>query len=222
MASNGGHVATLGLAVDAHIEAGKVATFGLVVDALCTQCFEGVVSTLGLLVDAYERDLFDVRAVNAKVSDLFDRIAVEEARVRDLFDAGDVPDNETRGFVATLTGFRAEIKACRLDIDRRNVLDALVYPDPADTIRLWKWERSLRVALVTVDRQLRVDQEIARELLDNRPGQTYVTRAGDTLQSIAVRFFGDAGEWRRVVEANAGLDVGEVAPGTVLNIPEGD
>ena len=200
---------------------GRIAASGVVVDAYCSG-FEGAVSAVGLIVDVYERDTFDVRTVNDEVSDLLERIRNEEERVRVLFESGDVPDNEVRGFSASLSAFREEIKTWRRVIDGRDVLEALVYQGGADSIKLWKWERRLRSALVTVDRQLRTAQEVVRELLDNRPGRVYITRAGDTLQGLALRFFSSADEWRRITEANPGVTVGELTPGTVLNIPEGD
>ena len=194
----------------------------MIVDALCDFCFEGVVTTVGVIVDAFERDIYDVRAVNTKVEDLFERIRNEEARVRDLVDAGVVPNSDLRVFLTSVTGFRDEIKACRATLDVRDVLDALVYFDAADAIQLWRWERQLRSALVTTDRQLRVSRDLTRELLDNRPGRTYATRAGDTLQSLSSRFFGAPEDWRRITDANPDLVIGELEPGTIINIPEGD
>lgn len=215
-----GTVATVGVLIEASEEVGTVAAVALLVEAACAACNEGVVAAVGLLVEVADLELYDVRAVNAKIDDLFARIRAEEARVRDLLTAGTVPDNELRGFLAAVTGFRAEIKACRRVLDARDVRDALVYPDPADTIRLWQWERALRSQLVTTDGQLRTAQEVTAELIDNRPGVTYSTRAGDTLQGLSARFFGSPDSWRRITEANPGLTVGELEPGTILNIPE--
>lgn len=215
-----GSVAAVGVLVEAAEEVGTVAAVGVLVEVACAACNEGVVAAVGLLVEVADLQLYDVRAVNAKVTDLFARIRAEEARVRDLLEAGVVPDNDLRGFLAAVTGFREEIKACRRVLDARDVLDALVYPDPADSIRLWLWERALRSQLVTTDGQLRVAQEITAELIDNRPGRTYSTRSGDTLQSLSARFFGAPDSWRRITEANPDLVVGELVPGTILNIPE--
>jgi nucleoid-associated protein YgaU len=42
---------------------------------------------------------------------------------------------------------------------------------------------------------------------------------GDTLQSIAFKEYDDAGEWRRIAEANGIDDPLELAPGKRLLIP---
>lgn len=42
---------------------------------------------------------------------------------------------------------------------------------------------------------------------------------GDVLGSIAKRYFGDAREWRRIVDANPGVDPKRLRPGQVLIIP---
>lgn len=50
----------------------------------------------------------------------------------------------------------------------------------------------------------------------------YITRGDDTLRKIALRFYGDEQEWRRIYEANAGAihDLELLPPGLCLSIPE--
>lgn len=43
--------------------------------------------------------------------------------------------------------------------------------------------------------------------------------SGETLSSIAARYYGDAAEWRRVADANPGLDADRLAIGTVILVP---
>ena len=44
-------------------------------------------------------------------------------------------------------------------------------------------------------------------------------QSGETLSSIAARYYGDASAWRRVAEANPGLDVDRLAIGLVILVP---
>jgi nucleoid-associated protein YgaU len=57
----------------------------------------------------------------------------------------------------------------------------------------------------------------------SEPAQhTYVVTAGDSLSKIAKRFYGDAGQWKRIFEANRNqLDNPDlIRPGQTLVIPE--
>jgi 5'-nucleotidase len=51
--------------------------------------------------------------------------------------------------------------------------------------------------------------------------RTYVVQPGDTLYRIAERLYGDAEEWKRIREANAGrIDAdGRVRAGQILQVP---
>ncbi len=52
--------------------------------------------------------------------------------------------------------------------------------------------------------------------------QTYVVAKGDSLSKIAKRFYGSAGEWKRIFEANTDVlkDPNKIFPGQKLKIPE--
>jgi len=52
-------------------------------------------------------------------------------------------------------------------------------------------------------------------------GETYTVRAGDTLSSIAERFYGDAREWRLIFEANRDrlTSPDTLEAGTTIRIP---
>ena len=55
-------------------------------------------------------------------------------------------------------------------------------------------------------------------------GESYTVAEGDTLATIAARFYGDENEWRRIYEANRetiGDNPDNVRIGTVLRIPPG-
>jgi nucleoid-associated protein YgaU len=51
--------------------------------------------------------------------------------------------------------------------------------------------------------------------------RTYTVVAGDSLSKIAQREYGDAGQWRRIYEANRGAisNPDLIHPGQVLNLP---
>jgi LysM repeat protein len=49
--------------------------------------------------------------------------------------------------------------------------------------------------------------------------RTYIVQTGDTLAEISAVFYGDTAQWRRIVDANPGLDPGRLVPGTKLVIP---
>lgn len=51
--------------------------------------------------------------------------------------------------------------------------------------------------------------------------ESHVVEAGDTLGSLAARYYGDAGQWRRILDANQDdiPDPGRLFPGRVLKIP---
>lgn len=51
------------------------------------------------------------------------------------------------------------------------------------------------------------------------PAGSYVIQAGDTLAAISAAFYGSSQHWRRIAEANPGLDPGNLAAGAVIAIP---
>lgn len=60
-----------------------------------------------------------------------------------------------------------------------------------------------------------------RPTTGNESATTYTVRSGDTLSEIAKREYGDAGEWRRIFEANRDqIDNPDlIQPGQELRIP---
>ena len=52
------------------------------------------------------------------------------------------------------------------------------------------------------------------------PGpRTHAVASGDTLQKIAKRYYGSVTHWRRIADANRGVDPSRRRPGTTLVIP---
>ena len=56
---------------------------------------------------------------------------------------------------------------------------------------------------------------------DASTAQTYVVKKGDSLSKIAKRIYGNAGEWRKIFEANRDQieDPDLIQPGQMLKIP---
>lgn len=52
--------------------------------------------------------------------------------------------------------------------------------------------------------------------------RTHVVRSGDTLQSIAMSYYGQPGQWRAIAAANRIDDPARVRPGTTVYLPLGD
>ncbi|MBI3317756.1 MAG: LysM peptidoglycan-binding domain-containing protein [Candidatus Omnitrophica bacterium] len=60
---------------------------------------------------------------------------------------------------------------------------------------------------------------------EETPGATpYTVKKGDTLEKIAEKFYGDAGEWRRIYNANRDVlkSPNRIYPGQKLQIPAGE
>lgn len=85
---------------------------------------------------------------------------------------------------------------------------------------LWLWERDTRNAITDVYESL---TEIRRQLLVVIRGQRrtlHTVRSGDTLQDLAVRYYGDFREWPRIAAHNDITPATALTPGTVLDIPD--
>lgn len=63
--------------------------------------------------------------------------------------------------------------------------------------------------------------DTTRQPTSGTPANTYMVKSGDTLSAIAKREYGDAGEWRRIYEANRDkIDNPDlIHPGQELKIP---
>lgn len=73
-------------------------------------------------------------------------------------------------------------------------------------------------AIDTLSRQLRREQALVARALG---GTLYEVRPQETLSAIAVRYYGNANLWPRIVEANAHLldNPDQILPGMTLVLP---
>ena len=75
---------------------------------------------------------------------------------------------------------------------------------------------------------IQVEQEQISELIVNKQTESvktqtfHVVHEGETLSDISYRYYGSAGKWRRILDANRGVikDENKLKPGTKLIIPE--
>jgi LysM repeat protein len=74
------------------------------------------------------------------------------------------------------------------------------------------------VRAATVIEQVRTDALVRH---DQPAARTYTVRAGDTLSSIAQRFYGNSADWRFLFDANKAVieNPNVIRPGQVLSIP---
>jgi hypothetical protein len=139
-------------------------------------------------------------------------------RGRAVLDAGTSTDRDMKQLEADLQGCAGDIRDFRVDLDAWRAIDSLVYDDGEALIALWTWERDLRAALVDALASIQEIQRLAGEIAVGRGETIYVSKSGDTWQSVAADQLGDWKEWPRLVATNSG-DPATLAGGTVLTIP---
>jgi nucleoid-associated protein YgaU len=79
----------------------------------------------------------------------------------------------------------------------------------------------LRATLTLSLREYKTLDEQLHQLNLSSPDRTHghVVRQGDTLASIARRYYGRAADWRRIADGNGIEDPRRLLPGTVLAVP---
>lgn len=133
--------------------------------------------------------------------------------------AQDPDRRQLRSLRAALAGYAGDVAELRADMDATDIRDTLAHEWPEDVIRAWQLERRSRRAFVQMAASIRAADEVAEQLERGARLRQYVTRSGDTWQSVAARLLGDWREWPRLVQANNG-DPASLPVGTVLVVPE--
>lgn len=82
------------------------------------------------------------------------------------------------------------------------------------------WQSEL-IADITVDQQAAA-ASAGQGTVQGSKARTYTVQSGDSLSKISQQFYGKAGEYNKIFEANRDKlsDPNKIQPGQVLNIPE--
>lgn len=151
--------------------------------------------------------------------DLVEGSSVIQGSFIDLIDAGTYTDNDIESFSTSIEEYLEDIADIRADLDPKNVTDYVIAERGDAYLRVWLWERQTRYALAKVARQMIDARDAAQELKTGKTKMLYITKHGDTLQSIAAKFLGNWQEWPKIAQANK-IEPGIIASGTTLIIPE--
>ena len=95
---------------------------------------------------------------------------------------------------------------------KNKIWDAIKQANPS-------WQNEL-IADLTVDAQAAASA--GQGTVQQSNARTYTVQSGDSLSKISQQFYGKAGEYNRIFEANRDklTDPNKIQPGQVLNIPE--
>ena len=79
---------------------------------------------------------------------------------------------------------------------------------------------AIQQAMPDAQVDIQVDERFAR-MDDGAPGRKYTVKAGDSLSKIAKEVYGDAGQWKKIAEANKAKipNPDLIHPGDELEIP---
>jgi nucleoid-associated protein YgaU len=99
------------------------------------------------------------------------------------------------------------------DDAKNKVWDAIKQANP-------NWQSEL-IADITVDQQAAA-ASYGQGTVQQSHARTYTVQSGDSLSKISQQFYGKAGEYNKIFEANRDKlsDPNKIQPGQVLNIPE--
>jgi acetyl esterase/lipase/phage tail protein X len=98
---------------------------------------------------------------------------------------------------------------------RRTKFPVTQWPQLAET-----WLQTIGMTSVERDSPATPAEHVQPETI--RPQRFYIVRKGETLSGISYKYYGSAGKWRKIFEANRGTlkDANTVMPGTKLIIPD--
>lgn len=151
--------------------------------------------------------------------DLVEVSSVIQSSFIDLIDAGTYTDNDIESFSTSIEKYLEDIADIRADLDPKNVTDYVIAERGDAYLRVWLWEKQTRYALAKVARQMIDARDASQELKSGKTKMLYITKHGDTLQSIAAKFLGSWQEWPKIAQANK-IEPGIITSGTTLIIPE--
>lgn len=149
-----------------------------------------------------------------------DRFEAARQAIADALDSDSQTDTQVQALRADLSGVAGDLRSVRRDLDAVDAVDFLHAAGGRRTIAMWRWQRRTRRALGGVVAAVVEARRIAADLRGQRQDQVVVALDGDTLQTIAARALGDWREWPRLLKSNPGLNVGPLAAGTTLALPD--
>jgi nucleoid-associated protein YgaU len=97
---------------------------------------------------------------------------------------------------------------------------------PSDAAKNRVWDQIKKVdsgySDLTGDITSQGQQDVQEATRSRAAGQTYTVKSGDTLSKISQQFYGDAGQYQRIFEANRDKlkDPDKIQVGQVLTIPQ--
>jgi nucleoid-associated protein YgaU len=163
--------------------------------------------------------LASLRAVFVAAQDIPASVAESWGSVSTQLQAGTATRAELQHLAADITGILDDIADARADLDAADAADYVRGAHPAELVAVWQAERETRRQLVRMAKALRDLRASVVQIADGRASALYVSRDGDTLQSIAARHLGDWRSYTDILDANPGLTPGPIASGTLVTIP---
>lgn len=124
------------------------------------------------------------------------------------------------------------IKKVNVRLDHLHVQDNKLFMQgaaPNDAIKNKVWDQIKAVdpgysdltCDLTIDSSIPAPAQAATATAGDAAGQSYTVKPGDSLSKIAKQYYGNAGEYMKIFEANKNQlkDPDKIQPGMVLTIP---
>jgi nucleoid-associated protein YgaU len=121
------------------------------------------------------------------------------------------------------------IKGRNVRLDNLHVQDGKLFmkgaaPNEAVKNEVWNAIKGVDAGYSDLTADISIDSSIpapAAAGAAGGAGKTYTVKSGDTLSKIAKQFYGDAGQYMKIFEANRNLlsDPDKIQPGQELSIP---
>ena len=172
----------------------------------------------GIFEDGLVFSTADLPALQVQVTDYIARATVASESMRVGIEAGEITSEAYGKFAAEVRELNTIEKAIRAVLDKFRAASNLLFNDPKSLISLWAWEKTTRRDLLRTGRILRDTEEAAREVVKGDVLTIHTVTTGDSLQRLALTYYGDHRAWRTISAAN-GLVPGALTIGAQLIIP---
>ena len=143
---------------------------------------------------------FEIEESVSQLAELGD--AVERARAAADTGIGQEATSKLLTMAATFRRVRGAAENIFLDIGRRRSDVALAFDDAISILKFEEWSRStLNQAAKTIGVS-RLAEFDMRSKAERRPQAIHIARQGESLERIALRYTGNADNWRSIYDAN--------------------